>query len=1143
MAQALTPWTNIFPLGQLQNQAYGYLFPHGLFFGLLSWLPNWVTQRLWWGLLLFIAFAGTFKLLERAGVGTRSSRVIAAILYALSPRILATLGAISSEAWVVALAPWVLLPVVCATTSTSRKYTRLMALSSALAVLLLGAVNAVATVAVIIPAVMWWVASLLNKKHRKQALYFGLWWVPAGIAACFWWVGPLLILGHYSPPFTDFIESSGLTTRWLNLMEVLRGTTSWTPFLSSERAGGFAQATEPVFIVATLMVALVGLWGIMQRSMPFGWRWLSILLAGILIMTLAVDPFSPLSSAYRHFLDTSGAPLRNLHKFDPLVRLALVAGVAHALRGIRWPGLSRQGWADWKHPEKNPHVVQGIATGLLVVLVTATAWSGRIAPADGYKAVPDYWQEAAQWLNHNADGVDQSNHEVARTLILPQARFARQTWGNTRDEPAQPLLDVPWVVRDSIPLVQPSAIRALDGTQAALESGESIPTLAATLWNQGIGQILVRTDLTQAANTPGAKSTLRTIKSSPGFTRAATFGQGEGGDGSAGSPDAITVFRVEPPQLSAQNSSSQDSAAQDSNAQDATAGDVRMVDRQDAEIIAAGPEVLPRLAEADAALGRNTMPRTRLLANGSADVQTVTDTPALRDHNYGNVVDANSEIMAPDDHTNVLNRVRDYPALPAPNDPNSYTRVATTGSIIASSSAADPTNFTGAQTISGLNAAVDGQTNTAWRPADGVSSGQWMELRIPAWKDRLKLEFTTQGSPARIQVSSLFREGDSDPRVEEDTQEAVRASTTVIPNAGTTAAVSLPVGKANAVRITVLSSFGDFGISEVKLIDGRTGADLTPQRNITVPEPTTDNPSAINRWVFGQGIPEGTMRRTFTIPERTGGMAVDAQGRTNVLINTPDCADSPSTVHVDEKEHSCGETITLAPGEHTISSDARWVALSAAEPLLAEAIQKTPAAASLAKNEENGGEGYNVEASAEERIIFSPSDSNPGRVGTLRSSEGELTLQPITVNGWQQGWIIPAGASGTFAMSFAATTFYQGWLIVGLILALLLVAATLWGWWKYRGRLSNERIERPENGIETDTEPESERTEARLSGIFNGSTSYKVTRGAFLGGFAVAIILAARHPWGSESYAGDYWLVTVALLVSLVAVIAARFSR
>ena len=37
-----------------------------------------------------------------------------------------------------------------------------------------------------------------------------------------WWIGPLLVLGRYSPPFTDFIESSYVTTRWLNLAEVLR---------------------------------------------------------------------------------------------------------------------------------------------------------------------------------------------------------------------------------------------------------------------------------------------------------------------------------------------------------------------------------------------------------------------------------------------------------------------------------------------------------------------------------------------------------------------------------------------------------------------------------------------------------------------------------------------------------------------------------------------------------------------------------------------------------------------------------------------------------------------------------------------------------------------------------------------------------
>ena len=110
------------------------MFPHGLLFALLSWVPGWIVQRLWWGLLLFIAFAGIIKLLECAGIGSRSSRIIAAILYALSPRILATLGAISSEAWVMAVAPWVLVPVVCAMRSTNRGYIRLMALASALAI-------------------------------------------------------------------------------------------------------------------------------------------------------------------------------------------------------------------------------------------------------------------------------------------------------------------------------------------------------------------------------------------------------------------------------------------------------------------------------------------------------------------------------------------------------------------------------------------------------------------------------------------------------------------------------------------------------------------------------------------------------------------------------------------------------------------------------------------------------------------------------------------------------------------------------------------------------------------------------------------------------------------------------------------------
>src|SRR3984957_7295665 len=40
-------WNSELPFGQAQNQAYGYLFPHGTFFlaGHLLGLPGWITQR------------------------------------------------------------------------------------------------------------------------------------------------------------------------------------------------------------------------------------------------------------------------------------------------------------------------------------------------------------------------------------------------------------------------------------------------------------------------------------------------------------------------------------------------------------------------------------------------------------------------------------------------------------------------------------------------------------------------------------------------------------------------------------------------------------------------------------------------------------------------------------------------------------------------------------------------------------------------------------------------------------------------------------------------------------------------------------------------------------------------------------------
>ena len=116
LARAFNLWNSELPFGQAQNQAYGYLFPHGAFFlaGDVLGLPGWVTQRLWWALLLVIGFWGFLRVAEALGIGSPTSRVIAAVAFALSPRVLTTLGAISSETLPMMLAPWVLLPVILA---------------------------------------------------------------------------------------------------------------------------------------------------------------------------------------------------------------------------------------------------------------------------------------------------------------------------------------------------------------------------------------------------------------------------------------------------------------------------------------------------------------------------------------------------------------------------------------------------------------------------------------------------------------------------------------------------------------------------------------------------------------------------------------------------------------------------------------------------------------------------------------------------------------------------------------------------------------------------------------------------------------------------------------------------------------------
>ena len=52
-------------------------------------------------------------------------------------------------------------------------------------------------------------------------------------------------------------------------------------------------------------------------------------------------------------------------------------------------------------------------------------------------------------------------------------------------------------------------------------------------------------------------------------------------------------------------------------------------------------------------------------------------------------------------------------------------------------------------------------------------------------------------------------------------------------------------------------------------------------------------------------------------------------------------------------------------------------------------------------------------------------------------------MTPIAVNGWQQGWVLPAGIGGPVTLEFGANRPYRAGLIVGLSLLPLLLALAL----------------------------------------------------------------------------------------------------
>ncbi len=862
LARAANLWNSDLPFGQAQNQAYGYLFPHGAFFllGDTLGLPGWVTQRLWWALLLTAGFWGLLRVAEALGIGNRPSRVIAAVAFALSPRVLTTLGSISSETLPMMLAPWVLLPVILALKGDSGRPLRVLAARAGIALALMGAVNAVATLTGCLPAIIWWLCHRPNRTWWR----FTAWWALASVLAVTWWVIALLLLGRISPPFLDFIESSGVTTQWTSLTEVLRGTDSWTPFVSPNATAGSSLVTQPVMVLATTLVAAGGLAGLALRSMPARGRLVTMLLVGVALLAVGYSGGlgSPLAHQVQLFLDAAGAPLRNVHKLEPVVRIPLVLGIAHLLSRIPLPGSApRPVWIRaFARPEDDKRVAVGIVVLAALAVATSMAWTGRLTPPGTFRAIPDYWQQAAQWLAEHNTGTP----APGRVLVAPGAPFATQVWGNSHDEPLQVLSQGPWGVRDSIPLTPPQTIRALDSVQRLFAAGRPSAGLADTLLRQGISYVVVRNDL-DPDTSRSARPLLvhRAIDGSPGLTKVAEFGDPVGAGTLSGFISdsglrprypAVEIYRVD---------------------NQGNPGAPYLTDANRMARVDGGPEVLLRLDErrrllGKAALGPVLLTSDAQQANLPVPLVTVTDTPVDRETDYGRVDDHSSAIRADGDRRNTFNRVPDYPVPGAKLVHGAWSG----GRLSVSSSSSDATALPNVAPSSGPAAAVDGDSATAWvsnslQPA----VGQWLQVDF----DRPVTNATLTLTPSATAVGAQVR------RIQVST---VNGTTTVrFDEPGKPLTIALPVGETPWVRITAIGT--DDGSSGVQF--GITDLSVTQYDASGYAHPVD-------------------IRHTVVVPAPPTGSVVAAWDLGSELLGRPGCADSPDGVH-------CAASMSQAPEE------------------------------------------------------------------------------------------------------------------------------------------------------------------------------------------------------------------------------------
>lgn len=544
-------WDADFALGTVTHQTVGYLWPMGPFYWVLETVgsPDWVSQRLWLGTVLFAAGLGVRYLLRTLG-WSGAGLPVAMLAYQLSPYLLDYSARIS-----VVLLPWAGLPWLIGLTVRSARtqgwrHPALFALTAAT----VGSVNATSLLLVGLAPLLWlahvvWVERSLA---ARRALAVGARIGVLSIGVSLWWIAGLAIQGRYSLPVTRYTETYEVVADASTAPEILRGLGYWF-FYGNDKLGPWIEPsvdyTQGVWLIfVSFGLVVLGL----TSAAVIRWRHRSFFVLLLVVGALVgigshpYDSPSPLGRLFKDLTRTdAGLALRSTPRAVPLVALATAV-----LLGVGVNALARS-CPRWWQP----------AAGVLlaaIVLANPPIWKIRMIEKhlDRGGGIPGYWVDAAEFLDDGA---------ATRVWEVPGSDFASYRWGNTVDPITPGLIDRGYVARELVPFGSARSAALVSAIDRRFQEDTlDLDSLAPIARLMSVGDIVHRADLTyERYRTPRPEPTDQVLQSAPGLSEYAGFGdrvrnvagpeqtlQDEiflAADPSAETPRPVTVFEVDDP--------------------------------------------------------------------------------------------------------------------------------------------------------------------------------------------------------------------------------------------------------------------------------------------------------------------------------------------------------------------------------------------------------------------------------------------------------------------------------------------------------------------------------------------------------------------------------------------------------------------